>query len=923
MKKIRMVLSMGLAFLFCLPVFAQPSAGGVPPSFTFDAVKAPLRTEVVPHNLDMQALLAEEAEAEQMGMAPRVAVNVPVSFSPQKNGLWEVLSDGRLIWHLQLQLPGALALLLTYSDFYLPQGSSLYLYTPAHTSVLGAFTHNTHAQGGSFSTEMLPGSAVVLEYVAPANTTKADLPQLLQELRLDIDGLGYCFNKVSVRHRPGMAKSGAKYGESEWCTININCSEGADWQETKKSVVQMLMRVGSGWYLCSGTLLNNTAQNIRPFIASAQHCLSGGTPENIDFSQWQFTFNYEAPGCEDEEPLNAKTMVGCVYRAASPQKGGSDGLLLELTGKIPEEWGVLYCGWDRRDLLPADSTAINIHHPAGDIKKISLLGHMMVDRWPQYQNEGDTGAHIRVKYMRTEHGRSVTEGGSSGSGVFNAQHRFIATLTGGNTNCNDTTGYGYYGRLWYHWDQYGTDSSTQFAYWLDPLKTGAETLDATYIDPLAVRIDLSRKSLETLRTDDYNQPSAADTFSITTANLSEAVRVYTTEPFEVSANGSDFATYAQLPGNGTVYVRYNPHGIRRDSAWVLLTTKGFDTARVRVSGNSCVKLSLSPEQPAHAYVDQAYSEQLRAEGTDATYRYELTAGRLPEGLSMDTNGLISGTPVEFGFFHFTVRVSEPQLCDEYFDRSLYVICDVVTEFPYTEGFEQEEIPHCYTQEYVKDSVDWQFTAGVGNAEAPITGAGEGRFNALFRAESYDGFSTKLITPQLDLSNVKNPALGFSFAQPAWVSDQDKMKVYARNSAAGEWMLLADIEGNVPQWRDTLLALPQPSAEYFVAFEGISYFGYGVAIDNVRVMESSLVAERPEPMASSMECNNPVGETLYVRLSGAPAQSLSLCDMQGHVLRRIVRPGQTEEISMKDLPAGVYTLVLSANNHKESKKIIKQ
>lgn len=910
-----------LSVWVAVPLLAQPSQGGFPPSFIYDREKTVPQSVIVRHNIDIQALNAEEQEAESLGMAPRVAVHVPVNYNPENSGEWKMLA-GKLVWRLRLRLDGALATLVSYSDFLLPEGSELYLYTPRYTRILGAFNHQTHPQGGSFSTEMLPGDEVVLEWVAPDGKTQADIPELLKTLRLEIDGLGYCFNKVSVQHRQGMARNGAKFGESEWCTININCSEGADWQETKKSVVQMLMLVNYGWYLCSGTLLNNTAQNIRPFIASAEHCLSGGSPQTIDFSKWQFTFHYEAPGCEDAEPLDAKTMVGCVYRAASPQKGGSDGLLLELSEKIPEEWGVLYCGWDRRNLLPSDSTAINIHHPAGDIKKISLLGQMKIDRWPMYQSEGDTGAHIRIKYMRTEHGRSVTEGGSSGSGVFNAEHRFIATLTGGNTSCNDTTGYGYYGRFWYHWDQYGTDSTTRFDYWLDPLKTGAETLDAIYIDPAAPRIDLSRKFLETFRTDDYNQPSAADTFSIKTANLSESVRIWTTEPFEVSADGNDFAVYVQKNGNGTVYVRYNPKSIRRDSAWVFLTSLGFDTVRVHVSGNSCVKLSLYPETTENAYVGQSYSLQLRAEGTDADYRYEITEGRLPEGLQLDTNGLVSGTPREFGFFPFTVRVAEPYLCDEYFNRSLYVVCNVIENFPYVEGFEEGQIPECYVQEYVKDCIDWQFISGVGNPEAPVTGAAQGKYNALFRAESYEGFSTKLITPQLDLSQVNNPALGFSFAQPAWVTDQDKLKVYAKNSAAGDWRLLADIEGNVPEWRDTLIGLPEPTAEYFVAFEGISHFGYGVVIDNIRIAESDVATEKMPEAQPVVVCNNPVKEELSVRLPQG-ARFLSLYDLSGRLLVKKINPDLTETIDMKRFPAGVYTLVVHTGKAMESKRIIKQ
>ncbi|MCM1530846.1 MAG: T9SS type A sorting domain-containing protein [Bacteroides sp.] len=924
---IRKILASLLFGLAAFPLAAQVSFGGTPPSFAFGEAKSAPGVQVVEHNLDVQAMMEEEKIASTLGMAPKVAVNVPVNYSPQNAGQWESLPDGTLVWRLHMQLPGALAIIVSYGDFLLPQGSSLYLYTPRRTRVLGAYTERTHPQGGPFSTEMLPGDAVVLEYVAPQGSTEADIPQLLQRLRLQIDGLGYCFNQVSVRHRQGVQAGGAKFGESEWCTININCSEGNNWQETKKSVAQMLMYVDWSWYLCTGTLVNNTAQNLRPFIISAQHCLSGGDPETIDFSKWQFTFHYEAPGCEDAEPLNARTAVGCVYRASTPQKGGSDGLLLELTQRIPEEWNVLYAGWDRRDLIPADSTAIGIHHPAGDIKKISHLGHLKASKWPMYQSEGAENAHFEVKYMRTEHGRSVTEGGSSGSGIFNAEHRLIATLTGGNTSCNDTTGVGFYGRFWYHWNQYRTDTTadsvTQIGYWLDPLNTGAQTLDAIYIDPNAPRIDLSRKALEVFRTEDYNRPSAADTFAIRTANLIAPVKVWTVEPFEVSVNGGDFDVESRRDGSGLVYVRYNPKGIRRDSAYIYLTSDGCDTMCVQVTGNSCVQLSLEPELLPHAYAESPYSLQLQASGTDAAYTYEVVAGCLPQGISLDTNGLLAGTPQEFGLFRFTVRVSEPYLCDEYFERSLYVVCDVVEEFPWSEGFEGGQIPSCWTQEYVKDSVDWQFMGGVGNPEAPVTAAAQGSYNAMFRAESYDGFSTRLISPQLDLSRLKNPALSFSYAQPAWITDQDNLNVYAKNSATADWRLLAAFQGNIDRWRDTLIALPEPGAEYFVAFEGVAHFGYGVTVDNVRVAESNVANETDTEVQGRFRCNNPVEDMLYIEIAGEPAQRLSVCDLLGRVVLQRENPVSGQTVSLKELPAGTYIVLLQGRNYQETKKVIKK
>lgn len=913
---------------------AQIDFGGTPPSFRQGGAKAVSSVPVqkVEHHLDEVSLMEEEAEARLLGLPPRVAMNVAVDYSPATAGIWRSLPDGRPVWQLGLELPGAKAILVSYADFYLPEGVELYLYNPTKTAVLGSYRTATHPQGGSFSTRMLPGDAVIFELVLPKGLDEAAQKELKEQIRLDISGLGYCYNGISVHHLPGMAamqeaSNAPKYGESEWCTININCEEGEDWQVAKKSVTQMMMLVNNGWYVCTGTLLNNTAQNIRPFIASAWHCLSDGDPETIDFAQWQFTFDYESPGCENAEPLDAKTMVGCVYRASTPMKGGSDGLLLELTQEIPEEWGVWYSGWDRRNILPADSVLTNIHHPAGDIKKISVLKDLMVDQWPMEDKVGDTNAHIRVVYDSTQNGRSITEGGSSGSGAFNSDYRLVATLTGGNASCDYPDGYGYYGRLWYHWDQYGTDSTTQFAYWLDPLKTGQETIDGIYIDPNAPRVDLSREELPVFWPDDYTQPSEADTVSVKTANLTEPVRIWTTEPFEVSGNGTDFALESEREGDGLVYVRYNPQGIRRDTAFVYLCSSGSDTAKVYVIGNSCQPLTLEPEILEYAYVDASYSQQLQASGSDAEYTYEITEGRLPEGLALSPDGLISGTPVEFGLFPLTIRVSEPQLCDQFFARSLYVVCDVVDQFPFEEGFEEGLIPSCWTQEYVKDSVDWQFVAGVDNPEASITGAYEGGYNALFKAGSYEGWTTKLVTPQLDLSGLQNPVLSFAYAQPVWVTDQDQLKVYVKNAATADWTELLSFEGDMPQWQDTTVALPDPSNEYFVAFEGISHFGHGVVVDAVRIEQGEALppsaAETSEPFR--FRYNNPVDDLLRIEWEGRSVESMAVYDVMGRlVYRTSIGSGENSvEIPAGNWNPGLYSIEMTAGNQIENIKIIKR
>lgn len=83
---------------------------------------------------------------------------------------------------------------------------------------------------------------------------------------------------------------------------------------------------------------------------------------------------------------------------------------------------------------------------------------------------------------------------------------------------------------------------------------------------------------------------------------------------------------------------------------------------------------------------------------------------------------------------------------------------------YTEGFESSTLPACWSQDYVSYTQDW--TIGSGD-NGSITSAHGGIFNAVFAGTSYDGLTTKLISPVFDLSALDSAKLSFWHAQAAW------------------------------------------------------------------------------------------------------------------------------------------------------------
>jgi len=165
------------------------------------------------------------------------------------------------------------------------------------------------------------------------------------------------------------------------------------------------------------------------------------------------------------------------------------------------------------------------------------------------------------------------------------------------------------------------------------------------------------------------------------------------------------------------------------------------------------------------------------------------------------------------------------------------ICDVISTFPFTEGFEGGQIPSCWAQTYVTGSVNWIYQNGGhdggSSTNHPAT-AHTGTKNALFYHDSNNNYKTKLQLPVLNLNAISNPQLTFWRANPSWGGDIDILKVYYKTSASGSWVLLNTYSTSVDSWTLTTINLPNSSSTYQIAFEGTATYGYGVSIDDITV-----------------------------------------------------------------------------------------
>ncbi|MHC1708257.1 MAG: T9SS type A sorting domain-containing protein [Bacteroidales bacterium] len=436
--------------------FCQLNTGGIPFTVKYKLSTSGI-TEIKIQEPDIKLLETEDSAALNNGSPFRYAVNLPVHIDLINPDYSEELSNGDQLYRIKFTVTGALALSCYFNDFYIPEGGLLYVFNNSK-QIIGGYTSINNQGNGFFATELIQGESLFIEYYEPS---------VIKGLsRLQLSELSYAYR--GVRFNSGGDNRG--FGGSGACEVNINCPEGQNWQIHKHAIMRIAVKIGSSSYWCTGTLLNNVNQDFKPYVLTADHC--GSLATQADLSQWVFYFNYEGLDCPDPvlEP-GSKTLTGAVKKASSGGGGSqikeSDLYLVLLNNTVPAAYNPYFSGWNR--LNNPSSSGVCIHHPQGDIKKISTYTTPTVS-----SSWGSTpGSHWSVKWSQTQSGHGVTEPGSSGSPLFNTQGEVIGQLSGGESSCSNLTASDLYGKFSYSWQPAGADSSKSLHYWLDPLNTGS------------------------------------------------------------------------------------------------------------------------------------------------------------------------------------------------------------------------------------------------------------------------------------------------------------------------------------------------------------------------------------------------------------------------------------------------------------------
>jgi hypothetical protein len=388
--------------------------------------------------IDAKAFRDDDQFAKDFGLPVRFAAPIPVALTPDNSGTWETLADGSWLWRLRVGSPGALSLNLAFTRVSLPPSARLWVYDPTRTAVHGPYARRDASRRGRLFTPLTEGSEAVVELHVAASEVR--------RVRLEIGSVNYGYRAFGT-----LAKQGS-------CNVDVVCADGDPWRDQIRAVgVYTLL----GQWTCTGTLLNNTSGDLKPYFLTAYHC--GLTSNNDDtiVVYW----NYQSPTCGALSGGSlAETQSGAALRASHEP---SDFALLELNRAPDADVDAYYAGWDASGTRP--TATVVIHHPNTEEKAISFDRDAPSDG-PNVLIDGATAlTHWRVNAYE----KGTTEPGSSGACLFDAASKLcIGDLTGGTAACSLPGGFDAYGKLAVAWEGGGTAGS-RLRDWLDPIGSGS------------------------------------------------------------------------------------------------------------------------------------------------------------------------------------------------------------------------------------------------------------------------------------------------------------------------------------------------------------------------------------------------------------------------------------------------------------------
>lgn len=375
---------------------------------------------------------------------------------------WQTLEGGSQVAALRFQSAGAQGLRLGIVVEQMPAEAVLRFYTPdgaasygvTGSEILATITRNQQAGDSSAAARTywspdVGGDTVVLEVELPARSDPAALriavPQL-SHFRVAPQALVDAFAGAasSTAAATGAPALVPKAGTADFCEVDTACNP--DYANESNAVARMLFVDQGTSYLCTGTLLNDTASSGTPYFLSARHCIPSQTVASTLTTYWFF----RAAACKGASlDARASTLKGGATLLATDS--ATDTALMRLNDAPPN--GAVFAGWDAYTPQLGQAAAL-LHHPDGDWQKLSLGSLQQFSSCTLSADGGSFSCSGAVSasgnYLGVQWSSGATAPGSSGGGLFavqNGARYLVAHLTAGSASCTVSGGMDFFGRF--------------------------------------------------------------------------------------------------------------------------------------------------------------------------------------------------------------------------------------------------------------------------------------------------------------------------------------------------------------------------------------------------------------------------------------------------------------------------------------------
>ncbi|MEE2907891.1 MAG: hypothetical protein VX527_08675 [Planctomycetota bacterium] len=382
---------------------------------------------------DYDRLWVEDVKRDNEIAPRRIAVPNAVSVTPASHGTWERTPNGQLLWRLIVNAPGSRHLNLGFEDWKLPDSGEAWITSKDGRWVLNPITPADNINEDELWTAIVFSDSMIVEIT---------VDEIDRQALIDATTL----TKVNAGYR-GFGTGDGTRGSSESCNIDVVCPLGDDWWDEIPSVGVYTV---NGFLTCTGAMINNTDLDETPYFLTADHCGIGNNNDQSVVVYWNHQNSYCRTGSDSGGGGNGAFNQSTSGSTHLVSGGNSDYCLIRLNSDPNPNYEVSFSGWNRSSSTP--SAGMGIHHPNTAEKRISSV-----------ENIYSTGPYWGINW---DEGRTYF--GSSGSPLYDGNHRIVGQLYGGNSFCtNDQDDV--YGKL--------SNSWSALSQYLDPQSSGATFVD--------------------------------------------------------------------------------------------------------------------------------------------------------------------------------------------------------------------------------------------------------------------------------------------------------------------------------------------------------------------------------------------------------------------------------------------------------------